>query len=211
MKKLLVIYCLLFLKITLASISSVVYKNVEGKNENAQKIISEEELLNAERLLKIHIVTTEQGKEITHSNEIIKIDRNGETISWKFKNSEIDIFAEKKQNLVILSSIEKGIKTTRTYNLRSQWRQSYFHGMEDFFLSSSNDLKFHAFGTTSHAKLKLGEFIAKKEHNAENLMVIMITFDDWKSAFWKGRVWFNKEQKKLVRYYEDKTWGTWHL
>lgn len=206
------IFCLSFgSSFALANPAKIFFSNSDGKKNGAIKTIQIEPKVNGERLIKIILYQNINGQEREYSYEEVTLDKSGETQKWIFKNAQLEISAQKNQHKVEVRSIENGVQTVKNFTLSAPWIQSYFHGIEDFAFSSKDKVKFHAFGTESHAKLKMGDFVASKEKNDENLVEVMVTFDDWKSAFWKGRVWFNKDQKKLIRYYEDKTWGNWQV
>ncbi|MFC1504073.1 hypothetical protein ACFL6D_01510 [Spirochaetota bacterium] len=191
---------------TYSHAQTLVYKNYIGKNicTNTYRI---------ETVGIGYIVTfISQMKNNEERYMEIAADSSFFTLSWIFinKKKEISIFANRRGDIIFLSGLFNGKQVHKQYYVgREPWNQFIPLAFEKYVIwPDRKPLMFWAIGIEKPGALQIGRFYIKSitedvitvNYEKVKTFKITITFDDWKSQFWKGHYWHRYSDGRYLRF-----------
>lgn len=163
---------------------------------------------------------TEKGQ--LDREHIVTLDSHYSTQSWKFQSpiTKLSIDAYRKDNKIFLTGTKNGKKTEKQFEVGDKpWFQIFPTGLGTFALSPSESQVFWSIGVEGPGEMEIGEFISKHigtesltlESKKEEAAVLSLTFNNWKSTFWKGKSWHRKSDGRILAIQVGRDIGTWEL
>jgi hypothetical protein len=213
--RILTIVLILFFPIISKANITTTYKARNSKHTDFYQIYNIENKL-PDGSTTINLKFTEAGN--LNREHIVTLDSNFSTIRWKFTSpiTHLSIDAYRKDNKIILKGTKNGKVTEKEFDIGANpWFQIFPTGLSSFAQSSKESQVFVSIGVEGQGEMEIGEFIAKhaglekvKNQDAETLS---ITFNNWKSTFWKGKSWHRKSDGRVLGIEVGRDIGTWEL
>ncbi len=216
LKKFLFSFLLLISFQTLAT--TLVYKAIGGKHEEFFQTYTIEKTPTGQL---VKLLFTEKGEK--NREHEVTFNQKNETIKWKFKSykSDLTIDAYKEGDQIVLDALKKEKKIHKVFPLKGKlWMQIFPTGLEHFALSNEKDIELWSLGVEGQAELEIAEFILKRkdgeqllkvDQSKENTHTFILTFNDWKSHFWKGKTFHRKSDGRVLAIEIGRDIGTWQL
>lgn len=163
---------------------------------------------------------TEKGQ--LDREHIVTLDSHYSTLNWKFHSpvTKLSIDAYRKDNNIFLTGTKRGKKTEKKFEIGDKpWFQIFPTGLGTFALSINDSQVFWSIGVEGPGEMEIGEFISKHlgsesltiDSKKEEAAALSLTFNNWKSTFWKGKSWHRKRDGRILAIQVGRDIGTWEL
>ena len=207
-------------KITIITLLIIIYFPVYGFKKHQSMILEYTEkkdnsvqvhsfnIKDVDGVVHISLKTTEQGNVI---EQTFTMTNWMDTDLWTYRDNKENtrIMGRKKLGEIFLTGIHKGKKIEKSFKLGFlKWNQLFHIGLKDFILGSTDTIKFFAVGTTGIGDMKGTRFKAEKQGEQRivtdgkqiNTIYINISMTGFKSVFWNGHYWFERNNGIFMRY-----------
>ncbi|MFA6236274.1 MAG: hypothetical protein WC635_03015 [Bacteriovorax sp.] len=204
-------FCLFLLSTNVFALKTITYKAKGGTHVDFFQVYTIEDLPTGG-----HVVTLRfMEKNELNREHVITVDAKYNTEKWKFYSpiTKLSIDAYRKGSDIILTGTKNGKKTEKKFDIGNKlWLQIFPTGLDSFALSTSESVVFCSIGIEGQGEMEIGEFIAKRDKSdREDAHLVTLTFNDWKSAFWKGKSWHRKKDGRILAIHVGRDIGTWEL
>lgn len=163
---------------------------------------------------------TEKGQ--LDREHIVTLDSHYSTQIWKFHSpvTKLSIDAYRKGDKIFLTGTKNGKKTEKQFEVGDKpWFQIFPTGLGPFALSPTDSKIFWSIGVEGPGEMEIGEFVSKHigteslalDSKKEEAAVLSLTFNNWKSTFWKGKSWHRKSDGRILAIQVGRDIGTWEL
>lgn len=214
MRTLLIAISLVFSLTSEAAVTTT-YKANNGSHKEFYQIYKIENKL-ADGTTVINLKFTELGQ--LNREHTVTLDSNYSTLRWKFTSpiNHLNIDAYRKNNKIILKGIKDGKITEKEFDIGDKpWFQIFPTGLSSYALTNLESQIFFSIGVEGPGEMQIGEFIAKhagvEKKGTEEAVVLSLTFNNWKSTFWKGKSWHRKSDGRILAIEVGRDIGTWEL
>lgn len=204
-------FCLLLVSANVFAITTITYKAKGGSHIDFFQVYTIEDLPTGGHVITLRFME----KNELNREHIVTVDAKYNTEKWKFYSpiTKLSIDAYRKGSEIFLIGTKDGKKTEKKFEIGNDpWLQIFPTGLDSFALSTNESIVFWSIGIEGRAEMQIGDFIAKHEKSdREDAQLLSLTFNDWKSAFWKGKSWHRKKDGRILAIHVGRDIGTWEL